>query len=78
MDAGVRAEFHAFGVHAQQRDIVVVRRRAVPLMLDHPQHLQIDVFGLVVGAPVVFQQSDADVFPFEPVRNTTSSFVRRF
>lgn len=68
MDASVGTEFHAFGVHAQQRDIVVVRRRAVSLVLDHSQHFQIDVFGLVAGAAVVFQQSDPDVFPVKPVR----------
>lgn len=69
MYTGIGTEFHALGVQSQQRDVVVVRGRAVSLVLDHPGHFEIDVFGFVVATTVVFQKSYADIFSFESVRN---------
>lgn len=75
VDSGVRTEFNALSVHAQQGDIVVVRLGAVPLVFDHFQHFEVNVFWFCVIAPVVFQESYADVFPFETIRNIVKKFV---
>lgn len=72
IDAGVLAELHAFRVHSQQRDVVVVRGRVVPFVLNHSRHLEVDVFRFRRVAAVVFQEPDADVLPLEPVRESRS------
>jgi len=78
MDTGVGSEFNPIGVHTQQCDVVIVRRRAIPLVLDHPQHFVVDVFRFFCIAAIVFQKSHADVFRiksmFEIVRNIMGFF----
>lgn len=67
VDTGVGSEFNPIGVHPQQCDVVVVRSRAVTLVLDHSQHFEVDVFGFLCIATIVFQKSYADIFRFESV-----------
>lgn len=67
MNTGVGSEFHSIGFHTQQCDVVVVRRRAIPLVLDHLQHFEVDVFRFFCIATIVFQKSHADVFRFESI-----------
>lgn len=67
MDTGVGSEFHSIGVHTQQCDVVVVRRRAISLVLYHPQYFEVDVFRFFCVAAIVFQKSHAYVFRFESI-----------
>lgn len=79
MNTGVGSEFHPIGIHTQQCDVVVVRRRAIPLVLDHPQYFEVDVFRFFVITAIVFQKSHAYVFRvesmFEMVRNIIVIFL---
>lgn len=65
MNTGVGSEFHPIGFHTQQCDVVVVGCRAIPLVLDHPQHFEVYVFRFLCIAAIVLQKSHADVFSFE-------------
>lgn len=67
MDTRVGSEFHAFRVQPQERDVVVVGIRAVPLVFDHSQHFEVHVFRLLRVAAIVFQEPNADVLAFESV-----------